>query len=754
MLAAALLPLTGVAAQAAPAAPAAPQAVPQAPTPAKPSTKSKAEQTKSALEAIKRDLKLNDQQVTLRLAREGDATKVERALREQLGGAYAGSWLNDDASQLVVAVTDDAAAVKVRAAGARPQVVRNSAARLDAAKAKLDAAAKLVPASVPGWRVDFASNSVVVLAADPEAAEVKRFAAAAGESALVKVVRSADKPRKYATDLRGGEPYSTPAGGCSVGFAVQGGYVSAGHCGPASTPTTGWNGVAQGTIEQSAFPTDDFSFVRTTSDWTPRPDVNPYTGPYVSVRGSQEAPVGAAVCRSGQTTGYWCGKILSKNETVNYGVGTPELVYGLTRTDVCAEPGDSGGSFISGDQAQGVTSGGSGNCSVGGTTFFQPVNEILSRYGLTLLTDVPAPVGGTDESGTITGDFNGDGRADVLAMYDHGNARTGLWVFPGTAIDGRATYPYRVWDSGFGAWNWSRVNQIAAADFNGDGKTDVLAQYDYGNNTAAIFVFPGTAGETTTPYRVWASGAGDWAVGKTKFHAGDFNGDGKGDVVAIYYYGNANTGLYVFPGTAATGPGNVTTPYPAWQTGVGNWESSKAKYAVGDFTGDGKVDVTALYNYGGANTGLFVVPGTAASGPAATGAYQTWASGFGNFDWNQAKVSITDMDGDRKADVALLYNYNQARTALFIAPGTTGRGSSATVPFSLWDSGFNSWDWSKTKITAGDFNGDGHGDVLAFYNYFNLDTGLFVFSGWHTPLPYVEWRSGPGVWDWRLARLS
>jgi hypothetical protein len=53
---------------------------------------------------------------------------------------------------------------------------------------------------------------------------------------------------------------------------------------------------------------------------------------------------------------------------------------------VCAEGGDSGGSFITGDQAQGVTSGGYGNCSSGGRTWFQPINEILRAYGLTLLT--------------------------------------------------------------------------------------------------------------------------------------------------------------------------------------------------------------------------------------------------------------------------------------------------------------------------------------------------------------------------------
>ncbi|MGJ6968469.1 trypsin-like serine protease, partial [Streptosporangium sp. G11] len=62
----------------------------------------------------------------------------------------------------------------------------------------------------------------------------------------------------------------------------------------------------------------------------------------------------------------------------------------LVRTSVCAEPGDSGGSFISIDQAQGVTSGGSGDCTQGGTTYFQPIDEILTTYGLTLVTTTGA----------------------------------------------------------------------------------------------------------------------------------------------------------------------------------------------------------------------------------------------------------------------------------------------------------------------------------------------------------------------------
>jgi streptogrisin C len=124
-------------------------------------------------------------------------------------------------------------------------------------------------------------------------------------------------------------------------------------------------------------------FVEVNGDWTPRPVVNDFAGNELPVAGATEAPVGAAVCRSGSTTGTRCGTILAKNQTVVYPEGA---VTGLTRTDVCAEGGDSGGPWLSGDQAQGLTSGGSGDCTVGGETFFQPVNEILAAEDLTLVT--------------------------------------------------------------------------------------------------------------------------------------------------------------------------------------------------------------------------------------------------------------------------------------------------------------------------------------------------------------------------------
>ncbi|RJL27153.1 S1 family peptidase [Bailinhaonella thermotolerans] len=351
-----------------------------APVPAAP------EPDPAILEGVKRDLGLTDAQARARLAKEHQASVVEPRLRAALGQAFGGLWLSPDASVIHVGLTDPAKAALVRAEGAEPVAVRHSERKLNAAVARLDARKASAPASIAGWYADVTTNSVVVLARD--AASAQGFVGdSVAEDDAVRVVPTAEQPQLY-YDVRGGDAYYTSSGSrCSVGFSVtrgtQGGFVTAGHCGRVGTTTTGYNRVAQGTFQGSSFPGNDYAWVAVNSQWIPRPWVNNYSGGNIIVRGSAEAAVGASVCRSGSTTGYHCGTIQAKNQTVRYAQGT---VTGLTRTTVCAEPGDSGGSYISNGQAQGVTSGGSGNCRTGGTTFFQPVNEILGAYGLRLVT--------------------------------------------------------------------------------------------------------------------------------------------------------------------------------------------------------------------------------------------------------------------------------------------------------------------------------------------------------------------------------
>ncbi|MFL9680189.1 alpha-lytic protease prodomain-containing protein [Streptomyces sp. KL110A] len=336
------------------------------------------------LDAMRQDLGLTTAQAEERLRAEKTAAAVETAARQRAGEAYGGAWFDPAAGRLVVAVTDRAEEAEVRALGADTRLVQHSAAALDRAKARLDGLR--APAGVAGWHVDPKSNSVVVdvVRDQRQSPAVRAFVDRARADGLVTVAETAEAPRTYAAGTVGGDPYYTGNVRCSIGFSVHGGFVTAGHCGRAGAAVRGWDGSAMGTFQGSSFPGDDYAYVSIHSGWWTVPVVLGWgTVPDQLVRGSAEAPVGASICRSGSTTRWHCGTVLAKNQTVNYSQGA---VYQMTKTSVCAEGGDSGGSFLSGDQAQGVTSGGWGNCSSGGETWFQPVNEILARYGLRLHT--------------------------------------------------------------------------------------------------------------------------------------------------------------------------------------------------------------------------------------------------------------------------------------------------------------------------------------------------------------------------------
>ncbi|EOD70216.1 serine protease [Amycolatopsis vancoresmycina DSM 44592] len=349
------------------------------------------------LAAMQRDLHLDSAQATELLAVEAAAGRTERRLRAEFGTRFGGAWLSS--STLVVAVTDPALADAVKAAGAEPKLVRRSESELGKVKSTLDKAARPAARAVSGWYVDAVTNAVVVRAHPDAVAVAAAFVGASGaDPRAVRVEVSAGTPRtldRVPLGIYGGDLLRVPLGRCSLGFSVLSyvqhftGWTTAGHCGRAGDAATpGFDVGATGTFRGSVFPGNDHAWVSHDNydfDFGPfaMPQVNDYQGDGVRVEGLQEAPVGASICRSGITSGWRCGTIQAKNETVNYAEGT---VTGLTRTSACAEPGDSGGPYLSGGQAQGTTSGGSGDCTFGGTTYFQPINPVLRAYQLKLFS--------------------------------------------------------------------------------------------------------------------------------------------------------------------------------------------------------------------------------------------------------------------------------------------------------------------------------------------------------------------------------
>lgn len=340
------------------------------------------------LRAMERDLGLTPAQASRRLVNEAEAGTRAGRLRNALGNRFAGAWLRGTTSQhLVVATTRPADVPAITAQRAKAVVVKKPLSDLRATQRKLDAAAvRFDTRDTPVWYVDLPANRVAVEARSEAAAAA--FVKAAGLDAKSVGVRvTATRPRLL-KDITGGDAYYINGSArCSVGFSVtrgtRHGFASAGHCGRAGARTTGYDNTAQGTFQASTFPGKDMAWVAVNDQWTATANVRGENGRTVRITGSVQALAGAAVCRSGSTTGWHCGRIEQHDTSVSYAEGR---VNGLTRTTVCAEPGDSGGPFVAGAQAQGVTSGGTGDCGSGGTTFYQPVNPLLRDFGLTLRT--------------------------------------------------------------------------------------------------------------------------------------------------------------------------------------------------------------------------------------------------------------------------------------------------------------------------------------------------------------------------------
>jgi streptogrisin D len=242
-------------------------------------------------------------------------------------------------------------------------------------------------ASVAGtaWYVDPVTNQVVVevdsTVVGAKLAAVQGVAERFGAAVRVQTVAGT-----LSTTISGGQAIYGGGSRCSLGFNVRSGsgtqyFLTAGHC--TNIAATWYANSARtqllGPRIHSSFPGNDYGIVRYDSSISRPGNVSLWNGSFRDITGAANPVVGQSVQRSGSTTGLRSGSVTGLNATVNYPQGT---VTGLIRTNVCAEPGDSGGSLFSGNTALGLTSGGSGNCSSGGTTFFQPVVEALNRYGV------------------------------------------------------------------------------------------------------------------------------------------------------------------------------------------------------------------------------------------------------------------------------------------------------------------------------------------------------------------------------------
>ena len=308
------------------------------------------------------------------------------------------------------------------------------------------------------------------------------------------------------------------------------------------------------------------------------------------------------------------------------------------------------------------------------------------------------------ESLITAGDLNNDNLLDVITANEtefvgdsyiayalNDNARSFL---PALTVDGGP----------------NGLQVIRTGDFNGDGKLDVVSAHE--DNSRLIEVYLG-------------NGAGSLAAGiPTSLNivsadavAGDFNADGKDDLFVASESGKGYSLLATGTGTFTIAPNFPITLYS---------DGSLVTLQKGDFNGDGKIDIAAngdfnsngtVNIYAGAGNGQFSLL-TANAAP-------------------MMKAVVADLNGDGKLDLAGF------ASGIFPANGVSGvLGDGAGgfgQPFTSLINGFEI-----RSLVSGDFNLDGLDDV-AFAMGLSDGPGLVVIPSsansptpaWKTPISYA-----------------
>jgi len=304
---------------------------------------------------------------------------------------------------------------------------------------------------------------------------------------------------------------------------------------------------------------------------------------------------------------------------------------------------------------------------------------------------------GANPNYVAVGDFNGDGKSD-LAVAD-ANSNT-VSILLG---NGDGTFQTAV-NYAVGSW----PSSVAVGDFNGDGKAD-LAVADANSNTVSILLGNGDGTfQTAVNYAV--------GNGPVSVVVGDFNGDGKADLTVA----NVNTNSAV---SVLLGNGNGTFQ-PAVNYPAGNLPAS---VAVGDFNGDGRVDL-AVANYGGNNVSILLGNGNGTFQAAVNYAAGLWPH----------SVALGDFNGDGRADLVVANQYSNNVSILLGLPAlvtavlVSPNSGTGTVPQTFSATYSDSNGASDLQVMYLDFGSVGDAPHDCKVAYVQASNALYLFNDANT----------------------
>lgn len=258
------------------------------------------------------------------------------------------------------------------------------------------------------------------------------------------------------------------------------------------------------------------------------------------------------------------------------------------------------------------------------------------------------------QSQWLSADFNGDGRTDLAAIYNNnGTMNADVYLSTGGSTRVSGGFVYRRWAVGQGGWISTAPgnSQWFAADFNGDGKADLAKIWNDGSTLSSdVHISTGSG----FVMQRWATNQGGWIstdpkLGNSQWFAADFNGDGKTDLAKIWNVNaTMNADVHLSTGRDFT--------MQRWATAIPGWVSTdvsknNSQYFSGDFNGDGKTDLSRIWacSVGGMCMDVYAAR-------AGAFAAQRWATSQGGWiNTGERQWFSGDFNGDGRTDLAKFF---------------------------------------------------------------------------------------------------
>ncbi len=324
-----------------------------------------------------------------------------------------------------------------------------------------------------------------------------------------------------------------------------------------------------------------------------------------------------------------------------------------------------------------------------------------SKFGN--ITNLGNLLDGTRER--FTGDFNGDGKTDFAFYYSGDNS---VWL--GTSSGTAFTWA-KIGTASLGNWLDGK-HRVHVADYDGDGKAD-FSIYNQADGSVTLGLCSGTALAWHSASSV--GGFGNLLDGQHALFDGDFNGDGKTDLL-FYYDGDGSLWLGASSGTA------LTWSQVGAVAGYGTLIDYAHKMMAGDFNGDGKTDL-GFYSATDGSIWLGLSSGTSFAWSSVS---NTAASG-NLIDWNH-RLYAADVNGDGKADIV---SYD-----VVSGDWDVGISSSSSLTWTVWGNTASHGDLADLAhlVWLGNFDGTGRAAPLLYEggngNFSMGDSSGTAFS-WH-----------------------